>query len=100
MIYFTQLIYIKEGQDHLFFEFEEVALRLLWKYNGKLLLRIRPTSSTFVESAIEQPFEIHLVSFETERDFEQFQQDEERKNYLHLKEQSVKSVVLIKGIQV
>jgi hypothetical protein len=100
MIYFTQLIYIKEGKENLFYEFEDVALPLLWKYNGKLLLRIRPTSSIFVESAIEQPFEIHLVSFETEKDFEQFQQDEERKRYLHLKEQSVKSVVLIRGIQI
>ena len=99
MIYFTQLIYIKEGSEHLFFEFEDVALPLLWKYKGKLLLRIRPTSSTFVEGAIEQPFEIHLVSFENESDFEQYQQDEARKSYLHLKEQAVKSVVLIKGIQ-
>ena len=100
MIYITQLIYIKEGQEEQFYEFENVVLPLLWKYNGQLLLRLRPTNSTFVDNSIEPPFEIHLVAFETEQGLEQYQQDEVRKSYLHLKEQSVKSVVLIKGSQV
>ena len=34
---------------------------------------------------------------DTEHDFENFKQDEERKKFLHLKDQSVKSVLLIKG---
>lgn len=100
MIYLTQLIYIQEGQEETFYEFENVVLPLLWKYNGQLLLRLRPANSTFVANSIEPPFEIHLVAFETEEGLEQYQQDEVRKSYLHLKEQSVKSVVLIKGIQV
>jgi len=100
MIYITQLIYIKPGQENSFYEFENVVLPLLWKYNGQLLLRLRPTNSTFVTNSIAPPFEIHLVAFETEQDLEQYQQDEVRKSYLHLKEQSVESVVLIKGIQV
>lgn len=100
MIYVTQLIYVKAGQEELFYEFENVVLPLLWKYKGQLLLRLRPTISTFVDNSIEPPFEIHLVAFESEQDLEQYSQDEERKSYLHLKEQSVRSVVLIKGTQV
>jgi hypothetical protein len=100
MIYLTQLIYVKEGHEDTFFEFENMVLPLLWKYKGQLLLRIRPTSSTFVGNSIEPPFEIHLVAFENEEGLEQYQRDETRKSYLHLKEQSVKSVVLIKGSQV
>ncbi|THU38455.1 DUF1330 domain-containing protein [Niastella caeni] len=100
MIYITQLIYIREGQENKFFEYEDAVLPLLWKYSGQLLLRLRPTSSTFVDNSIEHPFEIHLVAFENEECLEQYLQDEERKSYLHLKEQSVKSIVLLKGIQV
>jgi len=100
MIYITQLIYIKEGQEDVFFEFENIVIPQLWKYNGQLLFRLRPTSSTFVDNSIEPPFEIHLVAFENEEGLAGYQEDEIRKSYLHLKEQSVKSVVLIKGSQV
>jgi len=34
------------------------------------------------------------------RDFENFKHDEERKKFLHLKEQSIQSVLLIKGTKV
>jgi hypothetical protein len=100
MIYLTQLIYVKEGEEAVFFEFENIVIPLLWKYNGQLLLRIRPTNSTFVDNSIEPPFEIHLVAFENEEGLEGYTKDEIRQSYLHLKEQSVRSVVLIKGSKV
>ena len=99
MIYFTQLIYIKEGQEAIFHQFEDIAIPAILKYNGRLLLRIRPTEDTFIESSIEKPYEVHLVEFESESDFHDFMKDEERKQFLHLKEQSIQSVVLIKGTQ-
>jgi heme-degrading monooxygenase HmoA len=40
-----------------------------------------------------------VVVFDSEQDFENFKQDEERKKFLHLKEQSIKSVLLIKGME-
>ena len=61
------------------------------------MLRIRPKSKSIIESSMEQPYEVHLVSFETEDDFNGFMKDEERKNHLHLKEQSVKSVLIFKS---
>ena len=42
-LYFTQLIYIKEGQEATFHQFEDVAIPLISKYNGQLLLRVRPS---------------------------------------------------------
>ena len=97
MIFITQLIYISEGQENVFDQFEEIAIPTIRKYNGRLLLRVRPAGQAFIEFHIDKPYEIHLAEFETEQDFENFKQDEERKKFLHLKEQSIKSVLLIKG---
>ncbi|GAA0878366.1 hypothetical protein GCM10009119_13340 [Algoriphagus jejuensis] len=99
MIYLTQLIYINEGQEAVFNQFEDVAIPTILKYKGRLVLRIRPTGDTFVESNIERPYEVHLVEFESEDDFRDFLNDEDRKRFLHLKEQSIRAVVLIKGTQ-
>lgn len=99
MIYITQLIYIKDGQQSVFNEFESVAIPLIAKYNGTLLFRIRPDDLAFVEGSMEKPYEIHLVKFESEQDFENFKQDDERRKFLHLKEQSIKTSILYKGIQ-
>jgi uncharacterized protein (DUF1330 family) len=97
MIYLTQLIYIKEGQENIFHQFEDIAIPAIAKYNGRLLLRVRPDEHSIIEDNINRPYEIHLVEFNSEEDFENFKQDEERKKFLHLKEQSVQSILLIKG---
>jgi len=98
MIYLTQLIYIREGKEEIFHAFEDVAIPLIQKYNGKLLLRIRPSAETIIHTETECPYEIHLISFETEKDFDGFKKDEGRKKFLHLKEQSVRSALLIQGV--
>jgi uncharacterized protein (DUF1330 family) len=97
MIFITQLVYLKKGQENVFDQFEDIAIPAILKYNGRLLLRVRPTTSEFIEHHIDKPYEIHLVEFSSEQDFLNFQQDDERKKFLHLKEQSIKSVILIKG---
>jgi len=97
MIYITQLIYILDGQETIFNQFEAIAIPAISKYNGRLLLRVRPDENAYIESNIAPPYEIHLVEFESDNDFANFMQDEERKRFLHLKEQSIKSVLLIKG---
>lgn len=99
MIFITQLIYTKEGQESMFHQFEDIAIPTILKYNGRLLLRIRPTEESYIEDHIARPYEIHLVEFNTEQDFENFKLDEERRKFLHLKEQSVESVLLIKGVK-
>jgi uncharacterized protein (DUF1330 family) len=95
LIYITQLIYIVPGQELVFNEFERMAIPVISKYNGRLLLRIKP--GHVIEANIEVPYEIHLVQFETAEDFERFKQDEGRKAFLHLKEKSVRETLLITG---
>lgn len=100
MIFITQLVYIKPGQESIFQQFEDIAIPAILKYNGRLLLRVRPADNAFIEHHIDKPYEIHLVEFASEEDFENFKHDEERKKFLHLKEQSIQSVLLIKGTKV
>jgi len=97
MLYLTQLIYLKEGQAAVFDEFEAVAIPLIPKYNGELLLRVRPNPADFIEAGMEKPYEIHLVSFPSEADFLAFMHDEDRKQFLHLKERAIRSSFLVKG---
>lgn len=97
MIYITQLIYILDGKEDIFNQFEDIAIPTIFKYNGRLTLRIRPDESSIIESNIEKPYEIHLVEFDTQQDFDAFKKDEERKKFLHLKEQSIKSSIMIQG---
>lgn len=99
MIFLTQLIYIKEGEQEVFHQFENIAIPAISKYNGRLLLRVRPDDKSFIENNMDKPYEIHLVEFDSEQDFKNFSADEDRKKFLHLKEQSVKEVWLIKGVK-
>jgi hypothetical protein len=78
MIFITQLVYVQPGQEHIFEQFENVASPLITKYNGRLLLRIRPDDAALIEGTIEKPYEIHLVDFQSEADFEAFKLDKTR----------------------
>ena len=97
MIYITQLIYIIDGQEKTFHQFEDVAIPIISKYNGRLLLRARPDKDSYIEHHMDKPYEIHLVEFDSQQDFENFKRDEERKKFLHLKEQSIKTAIMIQG---
>lgn len=99
MIYFTQLIYIIPGQEKTFDEFEKIAIPIISTYNGRLLLRVRPGNQSFLECHMDQPYEIHFGEFETEQDFKNFMKDEERKKFLHMKDKSIKSSILVQGIR-
>ena len=97
MIYLTQLIYLSEGHEAAFDQFEDAVLRLLPKYRGELLLRLRPGPVSNIDGSLEAPYEIHVVRFESDNDLLRYSNDEERKRLLPLKEQSVRSSLLIKG---
>ena len=99
MIYITQLIYVIPGQEHVFDQFESVAIPIIGKYNARLLFRVRPADNAFIEHSIDKPYEIHFVEFDTEQDFENFKKDEERKKFLHLKEQSIRTSMLFQGMK-
>ena len=84
-------------KKEVFYQFEDIAIPTILKYNGRLTLRIRPEKKSIIESNVEVSYEIHLVEFDKKQDFEEFKKDEERKKFLHLKEQSFKSTFLIQG---
>lgn len=98
MIYITQLIFVKEGKEATFLEFEKFAIPLMEKYNGKVVYRIRPDKANFIDNnQTELPYEIHFISFESEENLTDFLIDEERLKFMHLKDESVKSMLLVKG---
>ncbi|HMJ70394.1 MAG TPA: hypothetical protein VK508_15925 [Cyclobacteriaceae bacterium] len=99
MIYITQLIHIIPGEEKTFDEFEAVAIPIITKYNGRMLFRVRTNEDSFIGAQMDKPYEIHLVEFDNEQDFENFRRDEERKKFLHLKEKSIKSSILIQGMK-
>ena len=100
MIYRTQLIYLKEDQEEVLDEFESVAIPIIKKHNGELLLRVRPPSESLVEGSMELPYEIHLVRFSTQSDCDSFVNDEERLKFLKKKEKSIREAVLYQGEKV
>ena len=97
MVFITNLIYINEGQEQVFDDFEKIAIPIMSKYKGRMLARIRPGKEAFIEHSIETPYEVHLGEFETEEDFDAFLGDEERKQFLHMKEKAIRSTILVKG---
>jgi hypothetical protein len=97
MIYYTQLIFIKEGKESSFHFFEDLVLPLLDRYDGKLLYRVRPTISSVVSTTLGHPYEIHLVSFPDRKSFEGYRDDPERSGHMRLKNESVERVMLIEG---
>lgn len=97
MLYYTQLIFLKEGREEAFNAFEDKVLPLLAKYNGKLLCRIRTSEGNVIETSVGNPYEVHLVSFETQEDFEAYAKDPVRQKYLPLRNESIADVMLIKG---
>jgi hypothetical protein len=97
MLYFTQIIFVKENQEEVFNLFESHVLPLLEKYNGILIYRVRPTDNCVIETTIGHPYELHLVTFPTKEDFEAYRDDKERMQYMHLKEASIEKALLIEG---
>ena len=98
MIVLTQLIYVHPGKEAEFQEFESLVLPLLPRHGGELLLRLRPPPSSFVPGSLEVPYEVHLVSFETEAGLAGYSADDDRQRFLHLKNESVRSTLLFKGM--
>ncbi len=100
MIFLTLFIFVKEGKEEVFHQFEDLALPLLDDYSGKLLYRVRPNRDNFIDFEGEEiPYEIHFLSFESEDNFLRFAKDERRKAFLHLKEDSIKEMFLVKGVK-
>ena len=97
MLYYTQVIFVKEGKEDQFNLFESHVLPLLKKYNGILVYRVRPGESAVIESTMDRPYELHLVTFPEKEDFLAYAGDKERLQYMHLKEGAIEKILLIEG---
>ena len=97
MLYFTQIIFVRVGQEDQFNLFESHVLPLLKKYNGTLIYRVRPADSSVIETTIGNPYELHLITFPAKVDFEGYRDDKERLHYLPLKEGAIEKAMLIEG---
>ncbi len=100
MIYLTMMIFVKDGKEDVFHQYEDKVLPLLKQYNGRLIYRLRPTIQDFITIEEEQPYELHFLSFETEQDFQNFGNDEQRKSFIHLKQNAIKATFLVKGSKI
>tara|TARA_R110000868_G_scaffold274300_1_gene533527 strand:+ start:1018 stop:1320 length:303 start_codon:yes stop_codon:yes gene_type:complete len=97
LIFITQLIFVKKGKEKIFQEFEEFAIPLMEKYHGRIIYRIRPTKESYISGDKNLPYEIHFISFDSESDLSDFLNDNSRLDFIHLKEESVTSTLLVKG---
>jgi uncharacterized protein (DUF1330 family) len=97
MVYYTQLIFLRDGKEGVFQRYEDQVLPLLPKHRGRLLYRVRPSAGDVIATSVGRPYEVHLVSFESQEDFDAFANDSERRRYLPLKDESVASAILIEG---
>lgn len=97
MIYYTQILFIKEDQEIPFLAFEDHVLPLLQQHGGELIYRIRPLKQSVVSTTMGYPYELHLVTFPTKSDFQAYRDDPQRRQYLALKNESISRVLLIEG---
>lgn len=99
MIYLTQIIFVKEGSEKTFHEFENFAIPLMKEHQGKLIYRIRPKNESFIDLTEKQPYEIHFISFESDQHFGNFMNDERRLKFIELKNKSIDFSILTKGVK-
>ena len=98
MRYYTQLVFLRPGKEAAFHEFEDHVLPLMAIYGGQLLLRWRHAPGVVIETAVGDPYEVHLVAFPTAEDFRNYANDDARQSFLHLKDSAVERVLLIEGV--
>jgi uncharacterized protein (DUF1330 family) len=97
MLYYTQIVFVKEGQEAIFHAFEDQVLPLLERHNGTLLYRVRPDTVSVLTTSLGHPYEIHLVSFSDRADFEAYRDNPERRQHMALKDKSVERIMLVEG---
>ncbi|HLT75291.1 MAG TPA: hypothetical protein VKZ68_09395 [Ohtaekwangia sp.] len=97
MIHVVQLIYLHEGCEKEFLEFEDHVLPLIDHFRGVLELRLRPSKSAWITGSRECPYEIHWVSFPGDQELRDYVNSPERLKWLELKEKSVRVSIQIKG---
>lgn len=90
-------MFVHEGKEEVFHRFEDVAIPLMAEYDGRLLYRLRPDAQAYVTSDGERPYEIHFLSFPSDERLNAFMRDPRRLEFAHLKDESVRTSLLVQG---
>lgn len=91
------MIFVVEGKEETFNQFEDLAIPLLEDYKGLMIYRIKPEKKAFITACEETPYEIHFISFPDDSYFQSFMLDKKRQRFIHLKEESIRFSYLVKG---
>lgn len=93
-LYFTILIYVKEGKDAVFRSYEDQALPHLAKHGGRVECMFAPTT---ISGNLALPDEVHVLSFDTADGFTRYRADPEVQALASLRDASVEKAIFVQG---
>ena len=93
-IYMTVLIYLKEGQESLFHDYERQAAKVMMRHNGRFEQIIKPN---IVNGDLPLPDEIHVLSFATPDGFSSYRQDPASQALAPMRLASVEKAIFLQG---
>lgn len=93
-IYMTVLIYLKEGQEAVFHEYERQAAKVMARHNGRFEQLIKPDT---VNGDLPLPNEIHILSFATSDGFASYRQDPDSAALAPMRIASVEKAIFLQG---
>jgi hypothetical protein len=99
MIYYTQLLQVRPGHEQALRDFENATLPILARHEGRLLCQMLLEGDACLHNDSEYS-ELHLLSFTSKEHFAAYLADDERQQMLHMKQESVISVLLVEGSEV
>jgi uncharacterized protein (DUF1330 family) len=79
-------LYIHDGREAEFEQFESAAARIMKRYGGGIERRIRCAPS----ADATQPYEVHIVMFPDAQAFEQYRADEELRGLADLRGRAIR----------
>src|SRR6266851_5129744 len=86
-------LYIYDGREAEFEEFESAAARAMKRYGGAIDRRIRCTPS----ADNSQPYEVHVVTFPDAQAFERYRADDELKGLADLRARAIRATTVWSG---
>jgi len=93
MVQITVLLEIQDKDS--FRKFESAAIKIMEKYNGKLLLAYKPSEA---ESSISNIGEVHYLEFPNIDAFKNYRVDSELKKLSELQDKAISnSIILVSG---
>jgi uncharacterized protein (DUF1330 family) len=94
-LYLTVLLYLKDGKQDQFYEYERKVKPIIESYGGQFEKVIKPTQ---ILGDMPMPDEIHLLSFPSEESFQSYRADPNLPEIAQLRAGAVEKTIIISGI--